>query len=253
MGNRVLIERAKLIMQLRAKGPGPAPKDDGMCFFPFEEDLSNYINEALVIVSSGLTILFFSNYHVWQWLLELSPKHHPVYKDKLFKLLWVIIYVQNKEINQFMSELFLEYQSLFVASTSNFWWDPVRKVSFAAYIGNFMANSYPLHDGTRIFVSDTTMKLKMKNKCVDKFCSISPKLERCQALIDFTLFDLELSGHNIGCWLEDAHILVGCLSGYIGSHTVDGASNAGTAVEELQWNTGNERTTQIVTSKCDAH
>ena len=39
MGDRILIERAKLIMQLRAKGPGPEPKDDGMCFFLFEEDL----------------------------------------------------------------------------------------------------------------------------------------------------------------------------------------------------------------------
>ena len=113
-----------------------------------------------------------------------------------------------------MSELFLEYQSSFVASTSDFWWDPVRKVSFAACIGNFMAKSYPLYDGTRIFVLDTTMKLKMKNNCVDEFRSISPKLERCQALIDFTLFDLEHNGHNIGRWLEDAHKLVGCLPGY---------------------------------------
>ena len=80
-----------------------------------------------------------------------------------------------------------------------------------------------------------------------------PKLERCQALIDFTLFDLEHTGHNIGCWLEDAHRLVGCLPGYIGSHTADGASNAGKAVEKLKWNTGHERTTQIVTSKCDTH
>ena len=68
MGDRILIECAKLIMQLRAKGPGPEPKDDGMRFFPFEEDLSHHINEVLVIVSSGLTTSFFSNYHAWQWL-----------------------------------------------------------------------------------------------------------------------------------------------------------------------------------------
>ena len=65
MGDRVSIERAKLIMELRLKGPGPALKDDGMSFFPFEEDLLHHINEVLVIISSGLTTSFFYNYYVW--------------------------------------------------------------------------------------------------------------------------------------------------------------------------------------------
>ena len=39
----------------------------------------------------------------------------------------------------------------------------------------------------------------------------------------------------------------------IGSHTVDGAGNAGKSVDVLNWNTKGERSTKIVTSKCDSH
>ena len=116
-----------------------------------------------------------------------------------------------------------------------------------------MVNLYTFHNGTQVFVSNSTMSLKIKDKSVNKFCSILPKLERCQVLIDFTLFDLEHTGHNIGCWHEDAHRVVGCLPSYIGGHMVDGTSNGRKVVQELKWNTGHEKTTQIVSSKCDAH
>ena len=93
----------------------------------------------------------------------------------------------------------------------------------------------------------------MKNNSDNKICSTLLKLERCQALIDFTLFDFDYTGHNIGRWLEDTHKLVGCFSDYIGSNMIDSANIAGKVVEESKWNTGHERTTHIVTSKCDAY
>ena len=64
---------------------------------------------------------------------------------------------------------------------------------------------------------------------------------------------MEHTGANIGQWLEDIHSEVKCVPNYIGSHTVDEAANVGSAVEELKWNTGDQRATKIVSSKCDAH
>ena len=112
-----------------------------------------------------------------------------------------------------------------------------------------MASSYPLHDGRRVFVSNTTMK----NADSSQFCSQYLNIGRCQALLSFTLFDVEHTGANIGQWIEDVHSKVKCVPNFIGSHTVDGAANAGLAVEELKWNTGDQRATKIVSSKCDAH
>ena len=130
----------------------------------------------------------------------------------------------------------MEYQSSFVASTSDFWWDPVQKASFAGCIANFMASSYPLHDGQHVFVSNTTMKNADSSQC----CSQCPKIGRCQALLSFTLFDVEHTGANIGQWIEDVHSKVKCVPDFIGSHTVDGAANAGLAVEDLNWNTAGD-------------
>ena len=101
-----------------------------------------------------------------------------------------------------MQELFLEYRNSFVASTSDFWWDPVCKTSFAACIGNFMAKRYSLKNGTSLFISDTTLKSESVRNLLR---SMIPTLDHCQALIDFTLFDMTHSGDNIGEWLEDSH------------------------------------------------
>ena len=37
--------------------------------------------------------------------------------------------------------------------------------------------------------------------------------------------------------MEDIHKAVGCKPEYIGSHNVDGASNADASVENLEWET----------------
>jgi hypothetical protein len=224
----------------------------GKGFYGFEEDLPHHINEALVIISTGCTITFVQNPHVVDWLRELNPAHRPVYRTKFLRILRVILYILNKEISLMMKELYLLYSEGFVASTSDFWWHPVMKQSFGACIANFMANKYSFKNGLNLFMSDTTFNSltedalrQMKNKV--------PKLDRCQALCDFVLYDLQHTGLSIGHWLEDAHRSIGCNPSYIGSHVVDGAGNAGKSVEVLKWRTTDERQSEIVTKKCDAH
>ena len=60
-------------------------------------------------------------------------------------------------------------------------------------------------------------------------------------------------GKIIGTWLEESHDNIGCKAEYIGSHVVDGASNAGKSVEVLEWNTRGERSQKIVAGPCDSH
>ena len=54
-------------------------------------------------------------------------------------------------------------------------------------------------------------------------------------------------------YVDSIHRDVGCKPSYIGSHVVDGASNAGASVEELQWLTSESRPQKILAEKCDAH
>ena len=64
---------------------------------------------------------------------------------------------------------------------------------------------------------------------------------------------MEHSGKYIGLWLQDACNGVGCLPSYIGSHMVGGTNNTGKVVEVLKWNTGNKRSLNIMSSKCDTY
>jgi hypothetical protein len=64
---------------------------------------------------------------------------------------------------------------------------------------------------------------------------------------------LKKNGHNIGVWLESCHRGIGCKPDYIGSHTVDGAGNAGASVTFLELNTSDERSQKIIADQCDAH
>ena len=61
------------------------------------------------------------------------------------------------------------------------------------------------------------------------------------------------TGELIGSWLEKCHRDVGCKPGYITSHIVDGAANAGKSVQYRQWNTSEERSQKIIADGCDAH
>ena len=93
-----------------------------MDFFSFEEDLLYHIDQAFVVVSSGLGTGFFQNPHVRDMLKRLNPRHRPMYPLKFLRLLRVICYVLNEEIMLLVKEAYLEYHSGFISSTSDFWW-----------------------------------------------------------------------------------------------------------------------------------
>ena len=82
------------------------------------------------------------------------------------------------------------------------------KKSFGACITNFMANKYRFKNGISLFMSDTTFSLMTEGEVSEMLHSKVPTLDRCQALCDFVLFDLNHTGDEIGRWLEDAVLLV---------------------------------------------
>ncbi len=89
----------------------------------------------------------------------------------------------------------------------------------------------------QLYMSDATFKKLDKKVLVNS----KPTLGRCGALLDFCHFWKEKSGENIGAWLEKIHADVGMEPSHIGSHNVDGASNAGKSVETLKLITSNRR------------
>ena len=116
-GDHISIEYVKFMLCLQSSNKVAGIKDIGEDFFLFEEDLSHHINKIIVIIMTGVPTSFFNNYYVWQWLFQLNPKHHPDCKQKLLRLVCIINFVLNKKIDLFMDELYLEYQSSFVALT----------------------------------------------------------------------------------------------------------------------------------------
>ena len=117
-----------------------------------------------------------------------------------------------------------------------------------------MTDGYKLNNGMFLAISKTTMKILAKRGAVDTLLqSNKAALHRCQCLLDFSCFDKPKSGENIGEKLDEVHRAVGCYADYIGSHTVDGASNARKSVECLEWETMDGRSQTIVAQPCDAH
>ena len=151
------------------------------------------------------------------------------------------------------SLIVLHYNS-FVASTSDFWWDHVRRVSFAASVANFMVNHYQFKNGLCLTMSSTTMKkLKSTKKTTKILRSSTPTIKRCQSLLDVSQFDRPKKWQNIGVCLDNIHVDAGCNASYIGSHIFTGASNTGASFEELQWQTSGDRSQKIIAGKNISH
>ena len=74
-----------------------------------------------------------------------------------------------------------------------------------------------------------------------------------QAIIDFQNWTMEKTGHRIGAWLHVVHELLGMKPAFIGSHTVDGAGNAGLSVKTLSWRTEGQRGQTIIANPCNVH
>ena len=167
----------------------------------------------------------------WSWALKTC-----------LSLLVDCFYIfQNKEISIMMSEMYLAFGECFVSSTSDFWWNPVVKKSFAACIANFMSHKYLFKNGLSLFMSTTTFNSLSDGDVRHLLRSRVSTLDRCQALADMVLFDRSHTGEEIGSWLEDGHRSIGCDPSYICSHVVDGAGNAGMPASLLRYCSGRLR------------
>ena len=71
--------------------------------------------------------------------------------------------------------------------------------------------------------------------------------------MDFFKFNEDDTDDFFESWLNDSHARVYYESSWIGSHTVNRATNARKLVNVIQWNTSDERATRIIFSKRDAH
>ena len=93
------ISRANYVLSKRENDGKTAPPVKGMSFYPFEEYLPNHIRETYVIICTGSPMSFFDNPYVRDLLSGLNPRHRPVYRSKLTKLLRCVTDVSQKEVS----------------------------------------------------------------------------------------------------------------------------------------------------------
>ena len=68
-------------------------------FFPFEENIDHQINEALVMIVTGISGRFFENPYVRQLLHDLQPRHRPLFRKKMAQLVRCAIDESAEEVN----------------------------------------------------------------------------------------------------------------------------------------------------------
>jgi hypothetical protein len=99
-GKAKWVRRAEYILAMRKKTDAISPSTPGMKFFPFEEDIMHQIDEALVICSTGVGMSFFGNPFVRDWLSSLEPRHRPIYRIKLTRIIRCIQDVLQSEVSR---------------------------------------------------------------------------------------------------------------------------------------------------------
>ena len=248
-GNKTSKLRAQHLLNLRKNYRLVPPPAYGHALISVEDDLAHQIREFLVITYVGVNTSFFRNPSVKALPQSLDNWKQTTYWLKNMRIICFINYVLTEDIYLFMTENLLKYETSFVALTSDFWGDRVRKKSFGVCIGNFMDNRYKFKNRLSIFVLDTTMKFIYK----DVLRYPNPTLSCCQALFDFIHFRKYHTEESFGNWLYAIHKGVGYKPDFIGSHVVDSAYNPGKYVDVLEWKTQGEHPQKIVTSKCDSH
>jgi hypothetical protein len=147
----------------------------------------------------------------------------------------LILWSMHVQIKLIVTELHLTYMHSFVASTSDFWAQPILKHSFGGCIANMMANGYYFFSRMFLDVSDTTMR--MMNATIGSHGVLlhrDPLIHNFQAFLSFTHWDSVKLGQLIGDWLADIHKMFGIKPEYIGYHIIHGAANVGKSVAVLE-------------------
>ena len=93
-----IVSRMLFILSNRQNPLGVTGPTKGIGFYPFEEDIDKHIHEALVTVSTGSTMSYFENPFVKSWLKAMDPRHRPIYRAKLGKLVRCINDVLAEEV-----------------------------------------------------------------------------------------------------------------------------------------------------------
>lgn len=99
LGKAKWSKRAAYILAMSEKTDSIAIPRNGLKFFPFEEDIIHQIDEALVICSTGIGMSFFGNPYVRNWLIRLEPRHRPIYRLKLTRMIRCIQDVLQSEVS----------------------------------------------------------------------------------------------------------------------------------------------------------
>lgn len=103
LGKHKWIKRAAYVLAMRSRNDSISLPRTGMKFFPFEEDIMHQIDEALVLCSTGIGMSFFSNPFVRDWLCRLEPRHRPIYRIKLTRVIRCIQDVLQSEVSAMCS------------------------------------------------------------------------------------------------------------------------------------------------------
>ena len=103
-GCTIAVTRARYIITQRTKVKGGigkvytwgnnettalgTPSSPSRCItmFSFEESLQHHATQARMMISAGLTCTFFENTYVKSALQQLQPRHRPLYRLKLIRL-----------------------------------------------------------------------------------------------------------------------------------------------------------------------
>ena len=95
---KAVIERAKHILHHRY---GNDINQKLPIVQSFEDDLHNHINQALVVISTGVAVSFFDNPHVRTMCTDLNPRHKTVYCLKMVRLIRCVVDVMQQEVSKF--------------------------------------------------------------------------------------------------------------------------------------------------------
>lgn len=97
-GKAKYVRRVQYILSMRGNTSVTPQVSKEMKFFPFEEDIIHQIDEAFVICSTGVGMCFFSDPFVREWLRRIEPRHRPIYRVKLLKVIRCIQDVLQSEV-----------------------------------------------------------------------------------------------------------------------------------------------------------
>ena len=71
-------------------------------FFSMAEDLPHHVRAMKVVASTGVPNSFFNNAFVKEYCAHLEPRHRPIYRRTLLRLLSVFVDCQIKEVRDIL-------------------------------------------------------------------------------------------------------------------------------------------------------